>query len=156
MPCSNIISSASQLNTQHTCIRVHKGDSFSCKRFTSEPFWEKLQEFLSMWIVIQFALLASKSLRGVKYSPHALQRRYHNHKCQSSPWTWLGAGNVPNAIPHPTSFQPGTERQCRDHAASRCHHTNPLQVACSHHSHCSAWPPARQIDADSWRQICAW
>lgn len=42
-----------------------------------------------MWIVIQFALLASESLRGVKYSTHSLQRRYHHNKCQSSPWIWL-------------------------------------------------------------------
>lgn len=33
------------------------------------------------------------------------------------------AGEVPSAVPHPTCFQPGTKRQCRDPVPSQCHHT---------------------------------
>lgn len=154
MLCSNILSSASQLKTQHTCIRTQRS-FFSCKRFTSEPFWEKLQEFLSMWIAVQFALLPNLCVVwNTVHMPYRDVIILISASLHHGP-DWR-AGNVPNAVPHPTSFQPGTKRQCRDHVPSQCYLTSPLQVACSHHSLCSAWSPARQIDADSWRQSCPW
>lgn len=155
MLCSNILSSASQLYldwTHSTHAYIHKRDFFfhakdsqrslserNCRNFWACELWSNLHFLLPNFCVVWNTV--HMPYRDVSI---ILSANLHH----GPDWR---AGEVPSAVPHPTCFQPGTKRQCRDPVPSQCHYT----VRCRWHTVTMASAQPGHQQGDRRRQLKA-